>query len=234
MRDLYRLFSAATDSVLIAFADGSLAGGRSDLVVGLERQRRAGLGGGCGWRGGCALGALAVLGVLRLRLEYAANPRAERCFAGRGGRAVRATFGLERLGRRVVGNVIAANLVAAFFEQRVVEQLDEPLLSIVDDALRESLVILVDTVAFFAECHRIAIGGRGQRVVRVLVECDPIGVNRERALSDVDVAAAGVALEVDRFVAVGLFFPHEGRDATETDKGAANAREARGQQRAHP
>src|SRR6185312_383911 len=128
-----------------AFADGSFADGRSDLFVGLERQGRVRLGG----RGGLA--ALAVLGVLRFRLEYAANPRAERHFSGSGSRAVRTTFGLERLGRRVVGNVIAANLVAAFFQQRVVEKLDETLLSVVDDALREPLVIFIDAVAFLAE-----------------------------------------------------------------------------------
>ncbi len=126
-----------------------------------------------------------------------------------------AALGLEQLGRGVVRDVIAADLVRAALEQRVVEELDQLLRAVVLETLRVALVILVDAVALLAQRDRISVCGGRQRVVGVLAEHDAIGADLERALRDDHVAGerasarlqvrvTGVAGEVDRLLAIGL------------------------------
>ena len=122
--------------------------------------------------------------------------RLERCRArGRCGRRRpaagvrrRAALGLEQLGRRVVRDVVAADLVGAALQDRVVEELELLLRAVVLGALRLAFVVVVGVVALLAERERIAERGGRQRVVGVLLEVDAVRADRERALRDDDVA----------------------------------------------
>src|SRR5271165_3269288 len=98
----------------------SLGGFRGQLALGLQRYGGAGL-----WRRGRALA------VFCLGLEDAAYARAERGLAGRGGLVVRTAFGFEKLGVRVVRDIVATYLIGALAQQRPIEQLEKALLPVV-------------------------------------------------------------------------------------------------------
>jgi hypothetical protein len=158
---------------------------------------------------------LCVLAFFRLRQKYAADAGTERGFASRGRLAVRAAFGFIDVGLRVVQDVVAAELVAGSFQQRTIEQLDDALGAVVDDALCVAFIVIVGAVALFAKADRVASRGRRYRVVRILMELDPIGVDRERPLGNdnvadqiadlgIGVAAQRVTLKVDRLVTICL------------------------------
>src|SRR5215475_13099426 len=128
-----------------------------------------------------ALGLVVLCGllVLRLRLEDAANPGAQRGLAGAGRPSVGPAFGLEELRLGVIRDVVAADLVGTLAQQRAIEELQETLLPVVFRLLGDTLVVLVGVVAFLAEGERIAERSRRQRVVGILAQDDLIGVNRE-------------------------------------------------------
>src|SRR5262249_38493275 len=188
---------------------------------------------------------LGVLGLrafvlLGLRLEHPAYARSERSFSSLGGSRVGPPLSLEDLGCGVVRNVVAADLVVVFLEQRPIEQLEQPLLPVVHRALREAFVVLVDAVALLAKTDRVAVRRRRQGIVRVLMEHDAIGTDLHRSLRDDDVAgelavlaaqvgAAGVALIENRLVAVGFF---RLRDRDQQRRGASQR--ARGSQQRLP
>src|SRR4029077_11210674 len=101
-------------------------------------------------------------------------------------------------------------------QQGPVEHLDDVFRAVVHQALRVAFVILVGVVFLFTEARRVFVRGREQRIVGVLLEVDAIGVDRNRALRDDDVAPYGslllqqVALErlvggkIDFLVAIGF------------------------------
>jgi hypothetical protein len=80
-----------------------------------------------------------------------------------------------------------------------VEQFEQILAAVVDGLLREAFVELVAVVLLLLERDRIAVSGRRQRIVSVLLEVDAVGLDRQRALRDHDVALqrADALLEVD-------------------------------------
>src|SRR6266566_4821315 len=159
------------------------------------------------------LGILGVLAVFRLRQKYAADAGTQRGFAGGGWLAVRAAFGFIDVGLRVIQDVVAAKLVAGSLQQRTIEQLDDALGAVVDDALCEAFIVIVGAVALFSKADRIASRSRRYRIIRILMELDPVGVDRERPLGNDNVAdqiadlgigvtAERVTLKVDRLVTI--------------------------------
>jgi hypothetical protein len=165
------------------------------------------------------LGAV-FLAILRLVLAHRFRARLEHSADARtGSRRIRhgagAAFGPEDFRRGVVGDVVAADLVLTALQECAIEELDQVLRAIVLDALCVSFVVLVAAVALLPDLDRVAVGGRRQRIVGVLLEHDAIRANRQRALRDDDVAresaAAGLQIGVarisrerDRLVAVAL------------------------------
>ena len=85
-----------------------------------------------------------------------------------------AALRLEELGGGVVRDVVAADLVVAALQDRVVEELQLLLGAVVLGALRPALVVAVGVVALLPERERIAERGRRQRVVGVLLEVDAV------------------------------------------------------------
>src|SRR5215471_13219170 len=159
---------------------------------------------------------LCALLVLRLRLEDAANAGAQRRLAGACRPSVGPAFCLEELRLGVVRDVVAADLVSTLAQQRAIEELQEPLLSIVLRLLGDTFIVLVGVVAFLTEGERIAERRRRQRVVGILAQDDLVGVNGERSLRDDHVTeqranlglivhVSRIGLIVDRFVAICLF-----------------------------
>src|SRR4051812_30416491 len=119
----------------------SLSGtGGREIGRGLERHR-------CGARRRCGR-RFPAFARFALRLEHAPHPCTEALVARR---AAGAAFGLEELGRGVVGDVIAADLVATATQERPVIELQQVLGAVVLAALREALVVLVHPVALLAK-----------------------------------------------------------------------------------
>src|SRR6266404_5879070 len=134
------------------------------------------------------LGVLCILAVFRLWQKYAADAGTERGFAGGGRLAVRAAFGFIDVGLRVIQDIVAAKLVAGSLQQGTIEQLDDALGAVVDDALCKAFIVIVGAVALFSKADRVASRSRRYRVIRILMELDPVGVDRERPLGNDNVA----------------------------------------------
>src|SRR5438477_10877330 len=158
---------------------------------GLRLQRRVGLEGNgiVGFlRVLALLRVLGVLAVFRLRQKYAADAGTQRGFADGRRLAVRAAFGFIDVGLRVVQDVVAAKLVTGSLQQRTIEQLDDALGAVVDDALCEAFIVIVGAIALFSKADRVASRSRRYRIIRILMELDPVGVDRERPLGNDNVA----------------------------------------------
>jgi len=123
-----------------------------------------------------------------LRQKYAADAGTERGLAGTRRLAVRAAFGFIDVGLRVIQDVVAAELVAGSLQQRTIEQLDDALGAVVDDALCVAFIVLIGAVALFSKADGVASRSRRYRVIRILMELDAVGVDRERPLGNDNVA----------------------------------------------
>src|SRR3990172_3527834 len=145
------------------------------------------------------------------------NHRAHAAFriAGRGG-LLAAADDAEKLGRRIVGNVVAAHVVVAFLEVGAIEHLQLFIFAVILDALGIAFDIFVIALALLAEAREIAVSRAAFEAVGVLLHDHPVAADHQRALRQYDVALESrdllgvvhryaVGLEVDRLVAVGAF-----------------------------